>query len=137
MTENEKLTCPICGEPTRVWYGNARKDGLCGKHADMLKAEEIFLDQHGRWREAATKNALSQTKKETVIAVPHEEAKSEQKAEPVAAVSELTCIICGEPSHGKEVCKSCYSEIMNCQNDLDKNKKSGNYKIIITTLRLL
>ena len=37
MAENEKLTCPICGEPTRVYMGNARKDRLCGKHADMLK----------------------------------------------------------------------------------------------------
>ena len=38
--ENEKLICPICGEPTRVYMGNARKDRLCGKHADMLKAGE-------------------------------------------------------------------------------------------------
>jgi len=38
----EKLECPICGLPTRVYMGNARKDKLCGKHADMLKAGEIY-----------------------------------------------------------------------------------------------
>ncbi len=38
---NNELKCPICGKPTRVYMGNARKDGLCGTHADMLKAGEI------------------------------------------------------------------------------------------------
>ena len=33
---NKTLICPICDNPTRVYMGNARKDGLCGKHADML-----------------------------------------------------------------------------------------------------
>ena len=39
----ENKTCPICGNPTRVYMGNARKDGLCGYHADLLKAEKIVL----------------------------------------------------------------------------------------------
>lgn len=30
----EELKCPICGKPTRVYMGNARKDRLCAKHAD-------------------------------------------------------------------------------------------------------
>jgi hypothetical protein len=38
-----KLECPICGEPTRVYMGNARKDRLCGKHADLLKTGEIYV----------------------------------------------------------------------------------------------
>lgn len=29
----DELKCPICGNPTRVYMGNARKDGLCAKHA--------------------------------------------------------------------------------------------------------
>lgn len=37
------LVCPICGAPTRVYMGNARKDRLCGKHADELKAGKIGL----------------------------------------------------------------------------------------------
>ena len=42
--EEDELTCPICGNPTRVYMGNARKDRLCGKHADMLKAGEIVIN---------------------------------------------------------------------------------------------
>ena len=38
---SDKLVCPICGAPTRVYMGNARKDRLCGKHADELKAGKI------------------------------------------------------------------------------------------------
>jgi len=40
----EKLVCPICGAPTRVYMGNARKDRLCGKHADELKAGKLVLN---------------------------------------------------------------------------------------------
>ena len=41
---NKTLICPICDNPTRVYMGNARKDGLCGKHADMLKAGECEVN---------------------------------------------------------------------------------------------
>ena len=87
----EKLTCPICGEPTRVYMGNARKDRLCGKHADMLKTGDLILGEDRRY---------------TVKG----EAKPEPKAEPVAVASDLTCIICGEPSNGKHFCIKCYHE---------------------------
>ena len=102
--QNENLTCPICGEPTRVWYGNARKDGLCGKHADMLKAGEIFLDSHGRWRETATKNILARTEEKAPDTVKSVKAENEA----AVPASELTCIICGEPSNGKHFCLSCF-----------------------------
>lgn len=85
----EKLICPICGEPTRIYMGNARKDRLCGKHADMLKAGDLILGADGKY---------------TVKG----ELKPEPKAEPVAVASDLTCIICGEPSNGKHFCVSCY-----------------------------
>ena len=87
----EKLICPICGEPTRVYMGNARKDRLCGKHADMLKAGDLILGENGKY-----------TVKGESEPVP--------KAEPVSATSELTCIICGEPSNGKHFCMSCYKK---------------------------
>ena len=45
MKETNK--CPICGEPTIVYMGNARKDGLFGKHADMLKKGDIIVDEEG------------------------------------------------------------------------------------------
>ncbi|MBE6630900.1 MAG: hypothetical protein E7624_08650 [Ruminococcaceae bacterium] len=95
----EKLVCPICGEPTRVYMGNARKDRLCGKHADMLKAGDLILSADGKY---------------TVKGEP----KPEPKAEPVAATSDLTCIICGEPSNGKHFCVSCYHEYKNRSVDI-------------------
>lgn len=36
------LKCPICGKPTSTWYGNARKDGLCREHAQMLKEGKLI-----------------------------------------------------------------------------------------------
>ena len=95
----EKLVCPICGGPTYLVYGKyPRKDGLCGP---------------------CSKKQMPKEKEEPI---------PEAKTEPVAAASDLTCIICGKPSNGKEVCKGCYSDIISTQNDLDKNKKPWELK---------
>ena len=86
---NEKFVCPICGEPTRVYMGNARKDRLCGKHADMLKAGELVLDKNGKF------------------VIPKEEREETHRSE---NTSDLLCIICGEPSNGKHFCLKCYNK---------------------------
>ena len=53
--ENKNLICPICGEPTSVYMGNARKDRLCRKHATMLKNGEIVICfSCGKYHEANT-----------------------------------------------------------------------------------
>ena len=83
----EKLICPICGEPTRVYMGNARKDRLCGTHADMLKNGELVLTDKGQYVKAGEKDP------------PKDEHSSD-----------LTCIICGEPSNGKHFCLKCYHQ---------------------------
>lgn len=117
---NKDLVCPICGEATRVYMGNARKDRLCGKHADMLKAGELILGDDGKFT----------IKGEAKV-------KVEPKAEAVATASDLTCIICGEPSNGKHFCVKCYHEykdhsvdirITNCR-DIEIIDKYGNKKI--------
>ena len=109
---NEKFICPICGEPTRVYMGNARKDRLCGKHADMLKSGELTVDEKGKF---------SLTKE-----LPKNEC-----------TSDITCIICGEPSNGKHFCFKCYKEfkdhsvdirITNCR-DIEIIDRYGNKKI--------
>lgn len=105
--ENKELICPICGEPTRVYMGKARKDRLCGKHADMLKNNEIFIDDNGSFVDNKSKIVLNK--------------KSDKK-------SIQNCLICGENSDGKDVCKNCYMEIMNTQKELDKNKKKWELK---------
>ena len=109
---NEKFICPICGEPTRVYMGNARKDRLCGKHADMLKSGELTVDEKGKF---------SLTKE-----LPKNEC-----------TLDITCIICGEPSNGKHFCFKCYKEfkdhsvdirITNCR-DIEIIDRYGNKKI--------
>ncbi len=105
----QKLTCPICGEPTRIYMGNARKDRLCRKHADMFKAGELILDGDGKF---------------IVKGINRAEAKAKEFVTP----SPTTCIICGEPSYGKDLCKSCYTEIINKQEEIDKNQKPWELK---------
>ena len=95
---NEKLVCPVCGEPTRVYMGKARKDRLCGKHADMLKAGELAIDENGKISYPFTPKTVTLTAK-----------------------SELACIICGEPSNGKPQCRNCYYESRDFMETLDKN----------------
>ena len=103
MAESKNYVCPICGEPTRIYMGNARKDRLCGKYADMLKTGELILNESGQFVSSAT-------------------ATKEPPRENVAP--ELTCILCGENSNGKHFCYKCYTKykdraidirILNCK----------------------
>lgn len=93
MKEND-LICPICGEPTNSYMGNYRKDRLCRKHAQDLKNGAIEqCEDCGAWHEVRKSC----------------ECKKHIKNETTTdSSSELTCIICGQPSNGKHFCKSCY-----------------------------
>ena len=92
---NEKLVCPICGEPTRVYMGNARKDRLCGKHADALKAGELIIDEKGHYVKTTEKTNTSSIVKE----FPKEEEQEIKK-----------CLLCNEDSGNYLFCKSCFSQ---------------------------
>ena len=101
---NNDLICPICGEATRVYMGNARKDRLCGKHADMLKKGEIELcEKCSKWKTVG-KPCKCETSKDTREAKEVTESKQSNYAE------ELTCIICGDHSNGKHFCYNCYKQ---------------------------
>lgn len=134
--EHNDLICPICGEPTRVYMGNARKDRLCGKHADMLKAGEIITDEmFGSFIDAKTKKILNKNfyqQNDKKI-----QSKVAEKETPKEELSELTCIICNEPSNGKHFCLKCYHEykshsidlrITNCR-DVEIIDRYGNKKV--------
>lgn len=109
---DEKLICPICGQPTRVYMGKARKDLLCAKHADELKAGLIIVDEKGLFIDKKTNKVLN--------ANHHESKKEEHKAGGVAK-----CIACGkETKPGFLFCGGCYKkyadkkllvEITNCK----------------------
>lgn len=94
----QELKCPICGQPTRIYMGNARKDGLCAKHADMLKAGKILVNEEGLFVEKETGNILNKDYK------PKVEKAVEQKGV-------VKCIACGkETKPGFLFCPSCYKK---------------------------
>lgn len=100
---SEELKCPICGEPTNVYMGKARKDRLCRKHGMMKNAGEISIDENGIFIETSTGNTLKQKTEKQEIATKNDE---------------LTCIICGKISNGKHFCLSCYNEYKNHSVDI-------------------
>lgn len=123
---NEKLVCPICGEATRVWMGNARKDRLCGKHADMLKAGELVqCEKCEGWNGPGVK---CKCKKPDHLSNVKRPSKEDDLPEWLKTKKESKCIICSENAFGKEVCKSCFSEIMIKQEELDRNQKPWELK---------
>lgn len=96
----EELKCPICGQPTRVYMGNARKDLLCGKHADELKAGKIEVNEKGLFIEKATGKVLNKG---------YVEPKEEKPAPEQKGVAK--CIACGkETKPGFLFCVSCYKK---------------------------
>ena len=91
---NNELICPICGKSTSVYMGNARKDRLCKEHAAALKSGKIEqCEDCGSWHNVGELCTCSRPKK-----------KETEKE----STSDLTCIICGEPSNGKHFCLNCY-----------------------------
>ena len=101
--QNENLICPICGEPTNVYMGKARKDKLCKKHGKMRNDKLIDINEEGLFFEIATGALLNPPAKASKkVEEPKQEAKN--------GADELTCIICGEPSNGKHFCIKCYKK---------------------------
>ncbi|MCR4661800.1 MAG: hypothetical protein K5765_07390 [Clostridia bacterium] len=120
---NENLKCPICGEPTRVYMGNARKDLLCGKHADELKKGNIVVNAAGYFTDAKTKEILNSDYKKKV---EESKQKFEKKEKEDGGVDyQVKCISCGkETKPGFFFCGACYKkykdkrllvEIKNCR----------------------
>lgn len=101
MDEIKDLKCPICGEPTNVYMGKARKDRLCKKHGKMRNDGLISVNDEDLFFDVATG---------TILNPPKTEKKPEPAKETKNSVDELTCIVCGEPSNGKHFCLKCYHE---------------------------
>lgn len=87
---NNEFKCPICGEPTSIYYGKPRKDKLCKKHGMMEHNKEIEqCSKCEKWHKAKTPCECSKQTNTTNS-------------------DELTCIICKEKSNGKHFCLKCY-----------------------------
>ena len=97
----EELNCPICGAPTRVYMGNARKDRLCAKHADELKKGNIIINEEG---------LVVDVKSNKVLNKDYEEFKKEEQD----SNGIVRCIICGrETKPGFFFCTLCYTKYKN------------------------
>lgn len=95
-------TCPICGEPTNVYMGKTRKDGLCHKHAMQANKGEIiqcFLCNEWHNADEACKCSTKKNSKKQNFELIDE-----------STTEDLTCIVCGNISNGKHFCYDCYKK---------------------------
>ena len=130
---SNELKCPICGEPTRVYMGNARKDRLCGKHANMLKAGEIeYNDYWNKYFLIKPKLCNSCNEEHFGLDEICENCKNKKNNDSSNSFINFekkietnnnreVCVICGENSKGKPQCKNCYYETVDFIDSLDKN----------------
>lgn len=110
--ENKDLVCPICGEPTNVYYGNARKDRLCYKHGQMLKREEIILKEDGIFIDAKTSEILNSNYKNNNLSNVEKNVTENNKTS--------KCIVCGKSTKNQQ-CSDCFSETQEFMKVLNKN----------------
>ena len=86
--------CPICGKPTNVYMGHARKDGLCREHGMLAnKGEIVQCENCSKW---ISKDEVCECKK------VKKEEYNEQK--------ENKCLLCNNESGKYLFCKSCFSK---------------------------
>ena len=121
----EKLVCPICGAPTRVYMGNTRKDGLCAKHADELKAGKLLkCDKCGEWHYIDEPCKCFKGKYNKDIVSVERQRQNDCK-----------CVVCGEEAPKGSLCKECYYEMLDFKDSFDKNSKSFELKDYYFNLR--
>lgn len=95
----KEFVCPICGEPTSIYMGNARKDKLCRKHGKLANDGEIEqCPDCGLWHKT---NQLCDCQKTNNYNDNSEKIIGEN------------CLGCGEPSYGYFFCRKCYYKYKN------------------------
>ena len=112
----EELKCPICGDPTSVYMGNARKDRLCRKHAKEFKDGLIYLcEKCGRYHAKDTICPES-IQEEIYTELPYNGFDK--------------CIQCGKETYGYAFCSECYYKKSNEEllKDLNQYIKKSNKK---------
>ena len=118
----EKLVCPICGEPTSSYMGNYRKDGLCKKHANEFKNGNIEkCEECGSWHSS-------------------DEICPCQQEEDLPTEGYDKCLICGTETEGYAFCLECWKrtprakmlEIVKDYNNakLEKDKNDEDNEVI-------
>lgn len=116
--DEEDLICPICGEPTNVYFGNPRNDRLCRKHGSLAnKGEIVQCEDCGTWNNAreachckkpVPKKIVKEPPKETTISEPEETDNEIKKVIVINEENKSRCITCGKKTNGLLFCSSCY-----------------------------
>ena len=90
----EKLICPVCGEPTSSYMGHYRKDRLCKKHAMELKNGTLILcEKCKNWHDPGT---------------PCGVGKPTFKELPTKGFCK--CVSCGAETTGYAFCRNCFKK---------------------------
>lgn len=108
-------TCQICGKPSGMYP-------LCKDCFVLRDNGEIVKDEgNGKWVRIET---------------------SKSSAKILSQTQNNNCVICGKTSSGKPLCKDCYYECREIEDEIDRNKKpfelrdyyynlkSANYRIV-------
>lgn len=90
----EKLICPVCGEPTSSYMGHYRKDRLCKKHAAEFKNGELIL--------------CEKCKKWHGVNQPCGQKKPFFKELPTEGFH--ACVACGAATNGYAFCRNCFKK---------------------------
>lgn len=122
---SEEHKCPICGKPTSTWYGNARKDGLCREHAQMLKEGKLVqCSDCGSYH------------------LVNEECKCKNINTKEQAIKKINCLVCKTNinpfSINKNlpfICSDCRKIMEHNIKELDKNQNVQQYRDYYFNLR--
>ncbi len=121
MSKESQNVCPICGQPTRTYYGHPAKDGLCRYHANMLKEGTTGLKGDTYYFIKANKpvnddqtEEREQDKKSNADSNRQDENDDNSK-----------CILCGNPSNGKPLCYNDYEQADDMSIDLIRSNNNS------------
>lgn len=96
-------TCPICGKPTAILFGNAQKEGLCIEHSKLAKNGKLeFCSKCTTWH--ATNEPCNCNPWQKTINTPNPYSKN--------------CIICKQPTNKKYFCNDCTKGIQAVHKDI-------------------
>ena len=112
MSEEKK--CPICGKPTNVYMGHARKDGLCREHGMMANKGELEqCPDCGKWNNPFKKCECKKKTKPDPVEEKPTPTTDKNNIITINAENKSKCITCGKTTDGLLFCPQCYSKYKN------------------------
>ncbi len=122
--EEDELICPICGEPTYIYFGNPRNDRLCAKHGKMFKNGWIELNDNNEYqttedffKKSGGKSAIPKYEKDSntknTKEINNEESTLSNNIIVINDSNKSKCITCGKKTDGLLFCADCYKKYSN------------------------